>query len=231
MGPKPRKGLKTKRSKVITEEFYKRSMVEEDDFRDNMRIENGVFTCTEENCKFECITEDEVFAKSHRAWHRKERRKVRVKKVKKRSECQLCRENFPDSKSLHKHFRQRHAGASYNCPRGGCEKSFLQKKRFNEHMRSHEKSFSCDICLKKFGRRGDFNSHMKKFHGAATVLTKLKKVSDRDAPVEDWEEVLEDAQRFGESETIVTVAELFVLYFPTRECLASTPEHQGCSRS
>ena len=39
---------------------------------------------------------------------------------------------------------------------------FLQKKRFIEHMLSCEKSFSCDICLKKFGRREDHNSHMKK---------------------------------------------------------------------
>ena len=81
----------------MTEDLYNQSMVEEEDFRDNMRIENGAITCTEETWKVEFITKYEVFANSHRSWHKKDRRTVRIKKVQIRSECQLFQENFPDS--------------------------------------------------------------------------------------------------------------------------------------
>jgi hypothetical protein len=62
---------------------------------------------------------------------------------------------YPDLKSVPEH---RQDDGSYLCHI--CEKTFVKKSYYKQHVMSHMKTFECTICLRKFSHHHHLNQHM-----------------------------------------------------------------------
>ena len=74
---------KQKKGKVRTQDYYKEALEEDEDFNANTIVQEGIIKCTEEGCSYQCVEEDEVYARSHRSKHTKQKKK-------KVSLCKVC---------------------------------------------------------------------------------------------------------------------------------------------
>ena len=48
------------------------------------------------------------------------------------------------------------------CSKDGCERSFKTASQLNDHIKGHNKAFSCKICDKKFSSRSALKYHVTK---------------------------------------------------------------------
>ncbi|XP_076060894.1 uncharacterized protein LOC143036875 [Oratosquilla oratoria] len=81
--------------------------------------------------------------------------------------CELCNLICETREYYRKHQRAEHGGENvvrYQC--NACEKSFLEKHRYDDHMITHssEKAFACPICEKQFKRMRPLNVHLLRAH-------------------------------------------------------------------
>ena len=83
-------------------------------------------------------------------------------------ECSICHKLFQNSRSLKRHYTEKHAMNSltkFHCP--NCDKSYVHKKHLNHHMK-HEcgdvPKFVCPYCDHSTKYRVALNTHIKNQH-------------------------------------------------------------------
>ena len=59
-----------------------------------------------------------------------------------------------------------HTGKQYICGHDGCQKSYSQLKRLNEHRKTHYRGYKCIVsgCGRSFCRRFDLKEHIRTTH-------------------------------------------------------------------
>ena len=206
------------KAKSKTQDYYKEALEDDEDFYSNTVVNEGNIKCTEEGCDFQCVEEDEFYARSHRSKHRNQKRKTPLIRKRKEPLCNICKSAFSDSKQLDAHYRKEHAAATYQCFKDGCDKTYLQKFRFNEHMKSHNK-VKCSKCNKKFGRKSDLNRHIKQKHSLSDseVNQKVKSLKSADSSIEEWKVSLEEVKGNECPRKIIMFCEEFLVKFPMCE--------------
>jgi hypothetical protein len=209
---------KNKKAKAKTQDYYKESLENDEDFSNNTVVKDGAIVCSEDGCDFRCVEEDEYYARGHRSKHRKQMRKAPVKRKQKEILCNICKSVFSDHKHLDKHYREEHALATYQCFQDGCNKTFLQKFRFNEHVNSHNK-VNCNKCNKKYGRQSDLNRHMKVVHMLtdSDFKKKVESLKKASSHIEEWKVGLEDVKINNCPKKIILFCEEFLVNFPMCE--------------
>ena len=85
----------------------------------------------------------------------------------KKFQCELCDHISANAQNLKYHVNTVHLKLKpYCCEK--CGKSFVQKRRLEEHMINHhnpqEKSYICDLCGKSFASQSSLTSHRGEFH-------------------------------------------------------------------
>ena len=207
-----------RKAKSKTQDYHKEALEDDEDFYKNTMAKEGIITCTETGCQFQCVEEDEFYARSHRSKHRKQNQKTPLKKKLTEPICNICKSVVSNSKQLEKHYREEHALASYQCIREDCNKTFLQKFRFNEHLKSHDK-VSCPKCSKKFGRNADLNRHVRAKHrlSDSVINDKVKCLKETDCCMEEWRIILEKVKCEGCPAKTIKFCEEFLANFPMCE--------------
>ena len=85
----------------------------------------------------------------------------------KKFQCELCDHISANAQNLKYHVNTVHLKLKpYCCEK--CGKSFVQKRRMEEHIIIHhnpqEKSYICDLCGKSFASQASLTSHRGEFH-------------------------------------------------------------------
>ena len=83
-------------------------------------------------------------------------------------ECWICHEYFQNSRSIKRHFTEKHSNNSLNkfyCP--NCDKSYVHKKHLTYHMR-HEcgslAKYKCPYCDRHTKFKASLKRHIKNQH-------------------------------------------------------------------
>ena len=76
--------------------------------------------------------------------------------------CQSCTYTTNSKRNLRHHMRRKHLERTFKCTE--CDKAFGLGKDLREHMRSHCKQVSCDVCGKKFTRNYFLQKHFANKH-------------------------------------------------------------------
>ncbi|KAK2188122.1 hypothetical protein NP493_141g04028 [Ridgeia piscesae] len=76
--------------------------------------------------------------------------------------CQSCTYTTNSKRNLRHHMRRKHMERTFKCTE--CDKAFGLGKDLREHMRSHSKQVSCDVCGKKFTRNYFLQKHFANKH-------------------------------------------------------------------
>ena len=132
---------------------------ETEKFESQMQLVNDFFVC--DKCDFTCPFLAENIARKHCA--QKKCFKTKLVKIKcKVLTCDECGEQIEGKWKLKKHIKI-HAVLKHKC--SICDSEFLSRDIYRQHMKDHEKLYSCDECDSKFTRKVQILIHKNKKHG------------------------------------------------------------------
>ena len=94
-----------------------------------------------------------------------------VKKCREKWKCDMCEEICQNEVNYKKHLKNSHPTENtqrYDCPEPGCDKTFYDKHRYDDHQITHdkEKRIQCPKCHKKFKRLRPMREHIASKHSS-----------------------------------------------------------------